>query len=129
MSVKASIVQLKKVGPDFSVGYGRRFISKRDSLIATIPLGYADGLPRPYSAFAEVLIRGVRAPLAGNICMDQCMIDVTDVPGVQPGDEVILMGSDGTNTILADDIGKATGTINYEIVCAFGQRLPKVYTR
>lgn len=129
MSVKASIVQLKKVGPDFSVGYGRRFISKRDSLIATIPLGYADGLPRPYSAFAEVLIRGVRAPLAGNICMDQCMIDVTDVPGVQPGDEVILMGSDGTNTILADDIGKATGTINYEVVCAFGQRLPKVYTR
>lgn len=129
MSVKASIVQLKKVGPDFSVGYGRRFISKRDSLIATIPLGYADGLPRPYSAFAEVLIRGVRAPLAGSICMDQSMIDVTDVPGVQPGDEVILMGSDGTHTILADDIGQATGTINYEIVCAFGQRLPKVYTR
>lgn len=129
MSVKASIVQLKKVGPDFSVGYGRRFISKRDSLIATIPLGYADGLPRPYSAFADVLIRGVRAPLAGNICMDQCMIDVTDVPGVQPGDEVILMGSDGTQTILADDIGKATGTINYEIVCAFGQRLPKIYVR
>jgi alanine racemase len=129
MSVKASIVQLKKVGPDFSVGYGRRFISKRDSLIATIPLGYGDGLPRPYSAFAEVLIRGVRAPLAGSICMDQSMIDVTDVPGVQPGDEVILMGSDGTHTILADDIGQATGTINYEIVCAFGQRLPKVYTR
>lgn len=129
MSVKANIVQLKKVGPDFSVGYGRRFISKRDSLIATIPLGYADGYPRPYSAFAEVLIRGTRAPIAGNICMDQCMIDVTDVPGVQQGDEVILMGTDGKNTILADDIGKTTGTINYEIVCAFGQRLPKIYVR
>lgn len=129
MSVKANIVQLKKVGKDFSVGYGRKFISSRESLIATVTLGYADGYPRPYSAFAEVLINGVKAPIAGNICMDQCMIDVTDVPGVKVGDEVILMGSDGINTILADDIARATGTINYEIVCAFGQRLPKVYVK
>ena len=74
-------------------------------------------------------MNGVNAPLAGNICMDQCMIDVTDVPDVKVGDEVIVMGSDGKNTILADDIAKATGTINYEIICAFGQRLPKVYVR
>ena len=74
-------------------------------------------------------MNGVNAPLAGNICMDQCMIDVTDVPNVKVGDEVIIMGSDGKNTILADDIAKATGTINYEIICAFGQRLPKVYVR
>lgn len=129
MSVKAAIIQLKKVGKNYSVSYGRQFITKRDSLIATIALGYADGYPRPYSSFGKVLINGVIAPLAGSICMDQCMIDVTDVPGVMLGDEVIIMGSDGTNTILADDIAQATGTINYEIVCAFGQRLPKVYTK
>ena len=69
------------------------------------------------------------APVAGNICMDQCMVDVTDVPDVKVGDEVIIMGTDGKNTILADDIAKATGTINYEICCAFGQRLPKVYVK
>ena len=129
MSVKANIVQLKKVGVNFSVGYGRKFISKRESLIATVTLGYADGYPRPYSSFGKVIINGVFAPLAGTICMDQCMIDVTDVPDVKIGDEVILMGSDGINTILADDIAEATGTINYEIVCAFGQRLPKVYVK
>lgn len=129
MSVKANIIQLKKVGKGFSVGYGRKFISQRESIIATIALGYADGYPRPYSPFGKVIINGVFAPLAGNICMDQCMIDVTDVPGVKHGDEVTIMGTDGFNTILADDIATATGTINYEIVCAFGQRLPKVYTK
>lgn len=129
MSVKANIIHLKKVGTGFSVGYGRKFISERESIIATIALGYADGYPRPYSSAAKVLVNGVIAPIAGNICMDQCMIDVTEVPDVKVGDEVIIMGSDGKNTILADDIANATGTINYEIVCAFGQRLPKVYVR
>ncbi len=129
MSVKANIVHLKKVEKGFSVGYGRKFIAERESLIATIALGYADGYPRPYSSQAKVLVNGVTAPIAGNICMDQCMIDVTDVPNVKVGDEVIIMGSDGKNTILADDIARATGTINYEIVCAFGQRLPKVYVK
>jgi len=127
MSVKANIIKLKKVPADFSVGYGRKFISKRESLIATIALGYADGYPRPYSMKGKVIINGTVAPLAGNICMDQCMIDVTDVPGVRKGDEVTVMGSNGGHHILADDIADATDTINYEIVCAFGQRLPKVY--
>lgn len=129
MSVKANIVRLVRVPIGFSVGYGRKFVAQRESLIATLSLGYADGYPRPYSAFGWVLVGGKVAPLAGNICMDQCMVDVTDVPGVQEGDEVILMGSDGIHTILADDIALATGTINYEIVCAFGQRLPKVYVK
>lgn len=129
MSVKAAIVRLAKVPPGFSVGYGRRFVAERESLIATLPLGYADGLPRPYSSLGHVLVRGCVAPIAGNICMDQCMVDVTDVPGVSPGDEVLLMGSDGTHAILADDIAAATGTINYEVVCAFGQRLPRIYVR
>ncbi len=129
MSVKANIIHLKKVPVGFSAGYGRKFIAKRESMIATLALGYADGYPRPYSAHAEVIVNGVKAPIAGNICMDQCMVDVTDVPNVKVGDEVIIMGTDGKNTILADDIANATGTINYEIVCAFGQRLPKVYVK
>ena len=129
MSVKANIVHLKDVPAGFSVGYGRKYISEKPSKIATIALGYADGYPRPYSAQAKVIVNGVIAPIAGNICMDQCMIDVTDVPDVKVGDEVIVMGTDGKNTILADDIAKATGTINYEITCAFGQRLPKVYVK
>ncbi len=127
MSVKANIVQLKKVPVGTSVSYGRKFTATRDSLIATIPLGYADGFPRPYSSRGKVIVNGVFAPIAGNICMDQCMIDVTNVPYVRLGDEVTIMGRDGIYEILADDIAEATGTINYEIVCAFGQRLPKVY--
>ena len=129
MSVKANIIQLKEVGENFSVGYGRKFISTRPSKIATLALGCADGYPRPYSAFGKVIVNGVVCPIAGNICMDQCMVDVTEVPDVKEGDEVILMGTDGINTISADDIARATGTINYEIACAFGQRLPKVYVR
>lgn len=129
MSVKANIVHLKEVGEDFSVGYGRKFISRRPSKIATLALGYADGYPRPFSAYGRVIVNGVYAPLAGNICMDQCMVDVTDVPNVKVGDECIIVGSDGKNTILADEIASATGTINYEIACAFGQRLPKVYVK
>lgn len=129
MSIKGNIVHLKDVPADFSVGYGRKYISKAPAKIATLALGYADGYPRPYSAFAKVIVNGVVCPIAGNICMDQCMVDVTNVPDVKVGDEVIIMGTDGKNTILADDIAKATGTINYEITCALGQRLPKVYVK
>lgn len=127
MSVKANIVHLKKVPAGTTVSYGRRYTATKESLIATIPIGYADGFPRPYSMKGKVIVNGVLAPLAGNICMDQCMVDVTGVPYVRPGDEVTIMGRDGLCEILADDIADATGTINYEIVCAFGQRLPKVY--
>ena len=127
MSVKANIVHLKDVPAGFSVGYGRRYISEAPARIATLALGYADGYPRPYSSKAKVIVNGVVCPIAGNICMDQCMVDVTNVPDVKVGDEVIIMGSDGKNAVTADDIANATGTINYEICCAFGQRLPKVY--
>ena len=113
MSVKANIVHLKKVPAGTSVSYGRKWTAQRDSIIATIPLGYADGFPRPYSMKGEVLVNGVKAPIAGNICMDQCMIDVTNVPYVRLGDEVTVMGKDGIYEISADDIAEATGTINY----------------
>lgn len=127
MSVKANIVHLKKVPAGTSVSYGRKWTATEDSLIATIPLGYADGYPRPFSGKAQVIVNGVKAPVVGNICMDQCMIDVTHVPYVRIGDEVTVMGKDGIYEITADEIAEATGTINYEIACAFGQRLPKVY--
>lgn len=129
MSVKANIIHLKNVPSDFSVSYGRKFTTQRESLIATLALGYADGYPRYLSGKGRVIVNGVYAPVVGNICMDQCMIDVTDVPNVKLGDEVVLMGSQDGLTILADEIGEKTGTINYEIVCAFGQRLPKVYVK
>lgn len=129
MSIKANIVLLKKVPKGTTISYGQKYTAMKDSLIATLALGYADGFPRPYSSKGQVIVNGVMCPIAGNICMDQCMIDVTNVPQVKVGDEVIIMGSDGKNTILADNIGAITGTINYEIVCAFGQRLPKVYVK
>ncbi|MBR3785774.1 MAG: alanine racemase [Firmicutes bacterium] len=129
MSVKANIIHLKDVPANFSVGYGRKYISEKPARIATLALGYADGYPRPYSAHAKVIVNGVLCPIAGNICMDQCMVDVSNVPDVKVGDEVIVMGSDGVHEVSAEDIAKATGTINYEICCAFGQRLPKVYVK
>lgn len=127
MSIKANIVQLKKVPAGNSISYGRKFTTRQDSLIATIPIGYSDGLPRPYSTKGKVIVNGIFAPIAGTICMDQCMIDVTHVPYPRLSDEVTIMGKDGIYEISAEDIAKATNTINYEILCAFGQRLPKVY--
>lgn len=127
MSVKANIIHLKTVPSGFSVSYGRKFTTEKESLIATLPLGYADGYPRFLSGKARVIVNGMYAPIAGSICMDQCMVDVTHVPHVKLGDEVVLMGEQGGLTILADEIGEKSGTINYEVVCGFGQRLPKVY--
>ena len=127
MSIKANIVQLKKVPAGNLISYGRKFTTRQDSLIATIPIGYSDGLPRPYSTKGKVIVNGVFAPIAGTICMDQCMIDVTHVPYPRLSDEVTIMGKDGIYEISAEDIAKATNTINYEVLCAFGQRLPKVY--
>lgn len=129
MQIKANILHLKYVPVGFSCGYARKFIAERPSTIATIGLGYADGYPRPFSADAKVIVNGHMCKVAGNICMDQFMVDVTDVPNVKVGDEIIVMGSDGVNTISAEDIANATGTINYEITCAFGQRLPKVFVK
>jgi len=129
MSLKANIVYLKRVPAGYSISYGRKFITQRESLIATLPLGYADGFPRLLSGKGRVIVRGQYAPLVGNICMDQCMVDVTDIPGVRKYDEVVLIGTQGDKTILADEIAEKTGTINYEIVCRIGQRIPRVYIR
>ncbi len=123
MKLVAKIVFLKKISAGTSIGYGRDFVTKRDSLIATLPLGYADGYIRAYKNFhAEV--RGKLAPLAGRVCMDQTMLDVTDVDGVKIGDEVILFGSD---LISIDEAARHLQTINYEVTCLVSERVPRVF--
>jgi len=123
MKLVARIAFLKKIPAGVSIGYGREFVAKRDSLIATLPLGYADGYIRAYKNF-HVEVRGQLAPIAGRVCMDQTMIDVTDVEGVRIGDEVILFGSD---LISIDDAAKHLNTINYEVTCLVSARVPRIF--
>ncbi len=129
MSVKARIVHLKTVPAGAGISYGRRYVTEKDRVIATVPVGYSDGYPRIYSPKAVMIVNGHYAPVRGSICMDQCMIDVTDIPDVAVGDTVILMGSDGKLTITPEQIAEASGTLHYEITSGFGLRLEKVYIR
>jgi alanine racemase len=124
LSLRARVSMVKDIVAGESVGYGRRFTAGRNSRIATLPLGYADGWPRALSGRVSPLVRGQRAPLVGSVCMDQCMLDVTDVHGVSVGDEVLLYG---TPELPADEIAAALGTINYEVACLVGKRVPRVY--
>ncbi len=127
MSLKANIIFLKKVPAGTSISYGRHFVTERESVIATIPLGYADGYPRLLSGKGRILVRGQYAPIVGTICMDQFMVDVTDIPEVKKCDEVVLIGTQGDNTILADEVAEQASTINYEIVSRIGKRVPRLY--
>lgn len=128
MSVKANIVNIKTVPAGTAVSYGRKFVAERESRIATIALGYADGYSRTLSGKAEVLLKGKRVPIVGNICMDQCMIDATDVPDAARCDVVVIMGQSGEECITAEELAEKRGTIHYEVLCDFGMRLPKIYT-
>ncbi|MBR3126571.1 MAG: alanine racemase [Mogibacterium sp.] len=128
MTVKAEIVNLKTVPAGTSVSYGRKFTSSEpETKIATIGLGYADGYSRLNSGKISVLVGGVKCPVVGNICMDQCMVDVSAVPDVKLGDEVVILGKQGDQEISADDLAAINGTINYEITCCFDLSIPKVY--
>ncbi len=127
LSLVTRVAYLKKVPADVPISYGRTFITKRESLIATIPIGYADGFSRSLSNRGEALVRGVRVPVAGRICMDMCMLDVTDVPDVREGDEVVMIGKQGNERITADDIAFKTGTIPYEVLCGISNRVPRIY--
>ena len=125
MKLVTRVVYLKKISAGVSIGYGREFVAERDSLIATLPIGYADGYIRAYKNF-HVEIRGQLAPIAGRVCMDQTMVDVTDIDGVEVGDKVILFGSD---LISADDAAKHLNTINYEITCLISERVPRIFKK
>ncbi len=127
MSLRTHISGLRKVPAGTPVSYSCTFVTKRDSVIATVQAGYADGVPRLLSNEGEVLVRGQRAPIAGRICMDQMMIDVTDIKGVQPGDTVTLFGADGEEFISAEEQAAKAQSIGYEIVCGISKRVPRVY--
>jgi len=126
---KAQISYLKKMEKGKSISYGRRYQTLEEKLIATLPLGYADGLTRLLFAKGEVLIKGQRAPLVGKICMDQCMADVSHIPQIEVGEEAVLLGCQGEESISAEEIGKKIGTINYEVVCLISPRVPRIYLR
>ncbi|MBI4855155.1 MAG: alanine racemase [Acetobacterium woodii] len=125
MTLKSTIVHLKTIQPGESVSYGNNFVATEDRLIGTLPIGYADGYTRMLNGIAKVWIAGQLVPVVGNICMDQCMIDLTDVDEVSLYDEVELFG----NNISADILAEALGTINYEITCMVNKRVPRVYLK
>ncbi len=129
MTLKANVVHIKTLPPGEYVSYGRKFKTEKESIIATLPVGYADGYTRLLFEKGKVIINGKFAPVIGRICMDQCMIDVTEIQGVKVGDEVILMGEDEHNIFTADTIGELIGTINYEVVCMITKRVPRVYVK
>lgn len=129
MELKSSISFIKDVGADFAVSYGSTFVTESDMKIATVPVGYADGYPRYLSNKGEVLVKGIRCKILGRICMDQFMIDVSAVPNVNIGDKVTLLGTDGSETITAEDLSDAEYRFNYEFCCLINKRVPRFYVR
>ena len=127
LSWRTRVLQLKRVPEGSSISYGQTFVTQRESSIATLPVGYADGYPRLLSNRGEVLIRGQRAPVAGRICMDLTMVDVTDIRGVEQGDEVVLLGAQGKAAISADEMARWAETISYEIFTSISDRVPRIH--
>jgi len=127
MTLKTHIHFLKRVPSGARISYGGTFTTERNSLIATLPIGYADGYSRHLSNRGEVLIHGKRAPVVGKVCMDFIMVDVTNIPRVSVGDEVILMGRQGREQITVEEIAEKINTISYEVFCLIGKRVPRVY--
>lgn len=129
MTLKTKVIHVKELPKGECISYGRVFQTQRKSIIATLPVGYADGYTRLLTGKAKVIINGKFAPVVGKICMDQCMVDVTDIGQVNVGDEVILLGEQNNVKFDADDIAELLGTINYEVVCMISKRVPRVYIR
>lgn len=127
MQWKTRIIQISSAPENTPLSYGQKFVTSRSSLIATLPVGYADGLSRGLSNQMEVLIRGKKAPQVGTICMDMILIDVTDVPGAALDDEAVIFGKQGDEIITADEIAERTATVSYETLCTVGKRVPRVY--
>ena len=127
LSFRSRISHIKTVAPGTCVSYGRTYVADRERRIATVTIGYADGYSRALSNKGEVLVCGMRCPITGRVCMDQMMIDVTDVPEAEIGAVVTLIGTDGSETITADDVAAVCGTIGYEIVCGISKRVPRMF--
>ncbi len=127
LKLVSRVIFVKDIEAGEAVGYGGTFVAKRKTRLATIAVGYGDGYPRNLSGKASVLLHGKRAPLAGRVCMDQVMVDVTDVEGVKVGDEAILVGADAGERITVEELSALAGTFNYEFVCGLGKRIPRLY--
>ncbi len=128
MALKGCIAQVKWVKKGGSVSYGATWRAREDTLVATVPCGYGDGYPRGLSRRGRMLVKGRSAPILGRICMDMTMIDVTGIEGVRVGDEVVIIGGQGDQTISVDEIAEVMGTINYEITCLIAPRVPRIYS-
>ncbi len=123
MSFKSTVSFVKTIKEGDCVSYGRRFVAKCDTVVATVAAGYADGYPRLLSGKGYVIINGKKAPILGNVCMDQMVVDVTEIDGVKQGDEVTLFG----DKLPVEEVAKLCGTINYELICGVSRRVPRVY--
>ncbi len=127
MELKAVISQVKTVGAGTCISYGRTFTAQHEMRVATVTIGYADGYSRLLSSKGEVLVHGRRCKIVGRVCMDQLMIDVSEVPQAESGDIVTLIGRDGDDIITADELASIYGTIGYEVVCGISKRVPRIY--
>ena len=129
LSWRSLVTHVKTLPPGREISYGGTYVTTKDTVVATLPVGYADGYRRSLSGKFHVLIQGKKAPILGRICMDQMMVDVTDIPGVTPGDQVTLIGTDGDETITAEEIAAAADSFNYEFVCGISRRVPRIYVK
>lgn len=129
LSLKSHIVYCKEVEADVAISYGGTYVTPKRMRVATIPVGYGDGYPRGLSNKGYVLIRGKKAPILGRVCMDQFMVSLEDIPEAAEGDEVTLIGADGTETITMEELGTLSGRFNYELACDLGKRIPRVFVK
>ncbi len=127
LSLYSHVAYVKTVPAGTPVSYGGTYVTKKDTVLATIPVGYGDGYARGLSNKGYVLIHGQKAPICGRVCMDQFMVDVSDIPGVTDGDLVTMVGRDGEETITLEMLGDLSGRFNYEFACDLGKRIPRVY--
>ena len=129
LSWNSHIVYCKEIKAGDAVSYGGTYVAEENVRVATVPVGYGDGYPRSLSNKGYVLIHGKRAPILGRVCMDQMMVDVTDIPEAAEGSEVTLIGVNGTERITAEELGELSGRFNYELVCCIGKRVPRIYQK
>jgi alanine racemase len=129
LTVKSRVISIKKVPAGTAISYGRTFITKRETRVAVIGIGYADGYPRTLSNCGEMIAKGVRVPVIGRVCMDMTMLSVTNVPALSVGDFVTVIGQEGKESVWANDLAKKAGTIPYEILCGLKGNIPRVYVR
>jgi len=128
-SLTTEIIHIQTVDPGTPVSYGGTFVTSRETRVATLPMGYADGLSRALSNRGSVLVHGKRAPIIGTVCMDMCMIDITDVPDVKIGDETVFIGRQQKERITAEEVAELCNTIPYEIFCNINQRVSRIYLK